>query len=317
MAPFQSMHLEILNKKYSPLAAIAIMDGKGNMKTYLPFELDEEVYSENSRTVVQKTALDTTASNGHGYEDVEDFIRDTLMDTLLNEIFESWWKVWIYAGVPLAKLMDFVANPQFSSLSRSKQMFHDWLLGHAGKNDYGLTDLIKALIRAECKSAAQFVVNHLQKCLNSGAFRNKPFGQWLEAQNLKLEHIGSVNDAAEPMSDVFLIDILQYFGVDCVFLGIACGLTKQERRDLSEPHPCGPQLQLFTLLCKVRQKERFSHEGLCVLLKALQQLDLNETKESIILLTKKWLDTKGESKQKDAKSFLDVIKQFTETSSLD
>lgn len=71
MAPFQSMHLKILNKKYSPLAAIAIKDGKGNMKTYLPFELEQKVYSENSRTVVQKTALDTTASKGHGYEDVE------------------------------------------------------------------------------------------------------------------------------------------------------------------------------------------------------------------------------------------------------
>ncbi|XP_046567002.1 uncharacterized protein LOC124275469 [Haliotis rubra] len=314
MTGFQSLHLGIMNEKYTPLAAIAIMDKKKNVITYLPFELDQKVTSKESMAVVQKADFDESAAKGHGHENIEDYIRDTLMDTLSNDVFESWWKVWLYAGVPVEKLMDLVTNLQFNSLGRSKQMFQEWIIGHAGKPDYGLQDLIKALMRAECRSAAQQVMNHLKKCLNSEAFEknwsNTTFGKWLKTQNFKLEI--TENEASRPMSDVFLVDILQYFAVDIKSLGIECGLTTQEHCELSERHPFGQQFQLFTVLCKVRQKAQHRHEGLRVLLKALKQLEQNDTKNWIITRTRKWPETKEKDKQSDAGSFLAVIAEFSE-----
>ncbi|XP_067679671.1 uncharacterized protein [Haliotis asinina] len=309
---FQSLNLRIMKENYAPLAAIAIMDKKENIITYLPFELAHNAISNESMTLVQRDDFDESAAKGHGHVGIEDYIRDTLMD-LSNEVFGSWWKVWLYAGVPLERLMESATNRQFNSLMRSKQMFQEWIIGHAGNPDYGLTDLIKALRRAECQSAAQQLMNHLKKCLNSEAFEknwsNTKFGKWLKTQKFNVEK--AENGALRPMSDAFLVDILQYFALDIKSLGIECGLTTQEYCELSEPHPFGQQFQLLTVLCKIRQRAQHRHEGLRVLLEALGQLEQNETKDCIISRTQKWLDTKDKDKQSDADCFLAVIEEFS------
>ncbi|XP_071104209.1 uncharacterized protein [Haliotis cracherodii] len=321
---YQPLELEVIDLKDISRATIAINNlqtADHDVLTFLPFILDINAYSSQS-TSVSKSAVDEVdrgldeAYDPELYESKGKFIVADLTASLSVQVFCSWWKIWLYLGHPLPMLMDLLHKDLYDSLEGSKQVLRKWFSASAKAADFGITKLTQALVRVDNLSAAQSVIDYLEMCWKSSdckhEWQNKPFWNWLKNQTFSLDSFIGNTSAPEPMSNMFLLDILKYIEVEPENLGTFLGLTKQEIDTTTcNIHKVGRECRVFVVLLRAREKHQHGSGSLYALLEGLEQLDQNDAKESIMQDTETWLQSDGQSNGKIAEQIRMVIDQFT------
>ncbi|XP_067686927.1 uncharacterized protein [Haliotis asinina] len=321
----QSLELEVIDLKDISRATVAIKDLQTDnhvVLTFLPLILDKSAYSAQSYSVSKFAADEVNrgldeAYDPELYESKGKFVVAEHTASLSVQLFGSWWKIWLYLCRSLPWLMDVLHNDLYDSQEGIKQVLGKWFSANAKAADFGVTKLTQALVRVDNLSAAQSVIDYLEMCWKSSdckhEWENKPSWNWLKNQTLSLESFTENISPPEPMSTLFLLDILKYIEVEPENLGIFLGLTKQETDTAtSDAHKGGRECRMFVVLLRAKEKYKCNHEFLRVLLEALEQMEHNDTKESIIQHAEKWLKSEGKSNGTIAEQMKEVIDQFTQ-----